>query len=144
MKKFMIFCVPKRTTYVLKFLLQRLASHCSLRCLRRPNLSVLESCRLGNCHLGSHSWEKYFGNFFGIIPNTVLTIKKILLICKLQLNHLLDSNILKPIQTCMPISLAPDPIRVQSCVWCIFWTNRNCMVVTSIFFLSHHPKRDDF
>ena len=34
---------------------------------------------------------------------------------------------------CMPSLLAPDPIRVQSCVWCIFWTNRNCMAVTSIF-----------
>ena len=25
--------------------------------------------------------------------------------------------------TCMPIPLAPDPIRVQSCVCCLFWTN---------------------
>jgi len=33
----------------------------------------------------------------------------------------------------MPIPLAPDPIRVQSCVCCLFWTNRNCMTVTSIF-----------
>jgi len=33
----------------------------------------------------------------------------------------------------MPSPLAPDPIRVQSCVCCLFWTNRNSMVVTSIF-----------
>ena len=32
----------------------------------------------------------------------------------------------------MPSPLAPDPIRVQSCVCCLFWTNRNCMAVTSI------------
>ena len=31
------------------------------------------------------------------------------------------------------IPLAPGPIRVQSCVWCLFWTNRNCMSVSSIF-----------
>ena len=31
------------------------------------------------------------------------------------------------------IPLAPDTIRVQSCVWCLFWTNRNCMAVSSIF-----------
>ena len=35
--------------------------------------------------------------------------------------------------SCMPSPLAPDPIRVQPCVWCLFWTNRNCMAVTSIF-----------
>ena len=35
--------------------------------------------------------------------------------------------------SCMPSLLAPDPIRVQSCVCCLFWTNRNSMVVTSIF-----------
>ena len=34
------------------------------------------------------------------------------------------------------VPLAPDPIRVQSCVWCLFWTNRNCMAVTSIFLSS--------
>ena len=33
----------------------------------------------------------------------------------------------------MPGSLAPDPISVQPCVCCLFWTNRNCMAVTSIF-----------
>ena len=33
----------------------------------------------------------------------------------------------------MPSSLAPGPIRVQSCVCCLFWTNRNSMAVTSIF-----------
>ena len=32
----------------------------------------------------------------------------------------------------MPIPLAPDPIRVQSCVWSLFITNRNCMTVASI------------
>jgi len=33
----------------------------------------------------------------------------------------------------MPSSLAPGPIRVQSCVCCPFWTNRNSMAVSSIF-----------
>ena len=33
----------------------------------------------------------------------------------------------------IPSPLEPDPIRVQSCVWCLFWTNRNSMAVTSIF-----------
>ena len=45
------------------------------------------------------------------------------------------------VHSCMPIPLAPDPIRVQSCVCCLFWTNRNCMTVTSIFLsisLSNH------
>jgi len=37
--------------------------------------------------------------------------------------------------------LAPVPIRVQSCVCCLFWTNRNSMAVTFIF-LSHYPVRD--
>ena len=36
------------------------------------------------------------------------------------------------LHSCMPVTLAPDPIRVQSCVCCLFWTNRN-MAVTSIF-----------
>ena len=40
------------------------------------------------------------------------------------------------IQSCMPGPLAPDPIRVQSCVWCLFWTNGNCMAVTPIFLSS--------
>ena len=44
------------------------------------------------------------------------------------------------IHSCMPSPLAPDPIRVQSCVCCLFWTNRNCMPVTS-FYLSHSPIR---
>ena len=35
--------------------------------------------------------------------------------------------------SCLPSPLAPDPIRVQSCVCCLFWTNRNSMAVTSIF-----------
>ena len=34
--------------------------------------------------------------------------------------------------TCLPIPLAPQLIRVKSCVWCLFWTNRSCMAVTSI------------
>ena len=34
--------------------------------------------------------------------------------------------------SCMLCPLAPDPIRVQS-YGCLFWTNRNCMAVTSIF-----------
>ena len=33
----------------------------------------------------------------------------------------------------MPSPLAPGLSRVQSCVCCLFLTNRNCMVVTSIF-----------
>ena len=37
------------------------------------------------------------------------------------------------VHSCMPSPLARDPIRVQSCVCCLFWTNRNCMAVTSIF-----------
>ena len=32
-----------------------------------------------------------------------------------------------------PNRIAPDPIRVQSCACCLFWTNRNCAAVTSIF-----------
>ena len=35
--------------------------------------------------------------------------------------------------SCMPSPLAPDPIRVQPCVWCLLWTNRNSLAVTSIF-----------
>ena len=33
----------------------------------------------------------------------------------------------------MPRPLVPDPIRVQSCVCCLFWTNKNSMAATSIF-----------
>ena len=33
----------------------------------------------------------------------------------------------------MPSPLAPDPIRVQSCVYCLFWTSRNSLALTSIF-----------
>ena len=36
----------------------------------------------------------------------------------------------------MPSPLAPDPIRVQSCVCCLYWTNRNSKGVTSIFLSS--------
>jgi len=46
----------------------------------------------------------------------------------------------------MPDPLAPDPIRVQSCVCCIFWTNRNCMAsmaVSSIFLSISFPIRDE-
>ena len=35
--------------------------------------------------------------------------------------------------SCMPSPSVPDPIRVQACVWCLFWTNRNSLAVTSIF-----------
>ena len=31
--------------------------------------------------------------------------------------------------SCMPSPWAPDPIRDQSCVCCLFWTNRNSMAV---------------
>ena len=34
---------------------------------------------------------------------------------------------------CMPSPLAPDPIRVQSCVCCLFSTNRNSLAVTAVF-----------
>ena len=54
-----------------------------------------------------------------------------ILICKIwSMNH-----------SWMPSLLAPDPIRVQSCV-SLFWTNRIIMAVTSIFLLSHYPIRD--
>ena len=43
--------------------------------------------------------------------------------------------------SCMPSPLGPHPTRVQSCVCCIFWTNRNSLAVTS-FYLSHYPIRD--
>ena len=35
----------------------------------------------------------------------------------------------------LPIPLAPDPIRVQTCVCCLFWTNRDCMAVTYTIYL---------
>ena len=38
-----------------------------------------------------------------------------------------------PLSLFMLSPLAPDLIRVQSCVCCLFWTNRNSMAVTSIF-----------
>ena len=44
-------------------------------------------------------------------------------------NNLINLNT----HSCMPSTLAPDPIRVQTCVCCLFWTNRDCMAVTSIF-----------
>ena len=34
---------------------------------------------------------------------------------------------------CIPSPLAPYPIRVQSCVCCLFWANRNNMAIISIF-----------
>ena len=43
--------------------------------------------------------------------------------------------------SCMPCPLAPDPIRVQSCVCCLFWSNRNSMAVRRLhlsFHLSHY------
>ena len=39
--------------------------------------------------------------------------------------------------SCMPSPLAPDPIRVQSCACCLFWTNRNSMAVHLYFYLTH-------
>ena len=49
------------------------------------------------------------------------------------------------IHNCMHIPLVPDRIRVPSCVWCLFWTNRNSMAVTSIFlFISSFNKIDHF
>ena len=39
--------------------------------------------------------------------------------------------------------LTPDPIRVQSCVCCLFWTNKNSMAVISFYLShSHYPIRD--
>ena len=43
--------------------------------------------------------------------------------------------------SCTRSPLGPHPTRVQSCVCCIFWTNRNSLAVTS-FYLSHYPIRD--
>ena len=47
---------------------------------------------------------------------------------------------------CMPNPLAPDPIRVQSYVWCLFYSILNqqklhCGNILS-FYLSHYPIRD--
>ena len=39
------------------------------------------------------------------------------------------------IHSCMPSPLAPDPIRVQSCVCCLFWTNRNSNIYLSIYLI---------
>ena len=38
----------------------------------------------------------------------------------------------------IPSPLAPDPISVEACVCCLFWTNRNCLS----FYLSHYLIRD--
>ena len=35
--------------------------------------------------------------------------------------------------SCMPSPLPPDPIRVQTCVCCLFLTNRNSLALTSNF-----------
>ena len=48
-------------------------------------------------------------------------------------NHYKNKVSLSVTDSCMPSPLAPDPIRVQSCVCFLFWTNRDSMVVTSIF-----------
>ena len=42
---------------------------------------------------------------------------------------------MKNTHSCILSPLAPDPIRVQSCVWCLFWTYRISLAVKS-FFLS--------
>ena len=39
------------------------------------------------------------------------------------------------IHSCMPSPLAPDPIRVQSCVCCLFWTIRNSNIYLSIYLI---------
>ncbi len=44
----------------------------------------------------------------------------------------------------MPSPLAPDPIRVQPCVCCLFWTNRNSIGVTSIFVSISSSKMEIF
>ena len=51
---------------------------------------------------------------------------------KLQFINVLYTHV-SANHSCMPSPLAPDLIRVQSCVCCLFWTNRNCLAVTSIF-----------
>ena len=35
-----------------------------------------------------------------------------------------EENVRTTAHSCMPSPLAPDPIRVQPCVWCLFWTYR--------------------
>ena len=45
----------------------------------------------------------------------------------------IEFNSISAYHSGMPSPLASDPIRIQSCVCCLFWTNRNSMVVTSIF-----------
>ena len=42
-------------------------------------------------------------------------------------------NLSYPEHSCLASPLAPDPIRVQSYVCWLFWTNRNSMAVTCIF-----------
>ena len=50
-----------------------------------------------------------------------------------------EGNIRLQHHFCMPSPLAPDPIRVQSCVCYLFWTKRNCMTVIylSIYLIIH-------
>ena len=71
---------------------------------------------------------------FSIPPWQLLTFTKIK--DKLQVQGLMYCHY------SMPSPVALDPIRVQSCVWCLFWTNRDCMAVTSIFLSISFPIRD--
>ena len=51
---------------------------------------------------------------------------------KLLIPNDIEFNSISAYHSGMPCPLAPDPIRIQSYVCCLFWTNRNSMVVTSI------------
>ena len=45
--------------------------------------------------------------------------------CHLCIEGHLWLHLLEEQHSCMPSPSAPDPIRVQPCVCCLFWTNRN-------------------
>jgi len=57
-------------------------------------------------------------------------------------DFLIPISVQPAMHSCISSPLAHDPIRVQSCVCCLFWINRNCMAVTSIIILlSYYPIR---
>ena len=59
-------------------------------------------------------------------PYSLLLTPYSLLLTPYSLHH-------KNVSLSLLSPLATDPIRVQSCVCCLFWTNRNSLAVTSIF-----------
>ena len=67
-------------------------------------------------------------NFFFIFGSELKKINQWLILARFP--HLHD---FLPDISHLSIPLAPDPIRVQSCVCFLFRTNRDCMAVTSIF-----------